>query len=156
MGKVQSSRTLSISPEIWGAFHSTKTCRLNFRQFPVANRAAFSKLSIKEDNLAWYTQIFQKPFSEVFFPFKGFNLFPEFQEASFEWFRLFGNSTVPGISGNFYGKCLYHLPLFPNFWKLWLNGNKAPMVYAWCTGSPWYYCLREKPWERGYMRNSRY
>jgi len=39
---------------------------LNFRQLPVANRAAFSKVSIKEDNLAWYTQIFVT-FSRKFF-----------------------------------------------------------------------------------------
>ena len=28
--------------EIWGAFHSTKPRLLNFRELPVANRAAFS------------------------------------------------------------------------------------------------------------------
>ena len=72
IGKVQSSRTLPISLEIWGAFYSTKTSGLNFRQFLVANRAALSKISIKEDNLAWYTQIFKKNFLELFFAFKGF------------------------------------------------------------------------------------
>ena len=42
-------------------------------------------------------------------------------------FRLngcyFGNSTISGISGNFSGKFLSHLPLFPNFRKFWFNGN---------------------------------
>ena len=64
IGKVQSSRSLSILPEIWGAFHSTKTSRLNFRQFPVANRAAFSKISTKARGQprVIYPN-FQKPFS---------------------------------------------------------------------------------------------
>ena len=52
-----------------GAFHSTKTSGLNFRQFPVANGTAFSKISKTEDNLARYIQIFENSFPEVFFPF---------------------------------------------------------------------------------------
>ena len=35
----------------------------------------------------------------------------------------FGISVVSGISGNFLGKFLYHLPLFPNFRKFWWNGG---------------------------------
>ena len=46
-------------------------------------------------------------------------------------FRLngwyFGNSTISGISGNFSGKFLYCLPLFPIFLKFWLNG-KHPSI----------------------------
>ena len=45
-----------------GAFHSTKTSGLNFRQFHVAIGTAFSK---KEDNLAVCTQILEN-FSGVF------------------------------------------------------------------------------------------
>ena len=43
-------------------------------------------------------------------------------------FRLngshFGNSTVPGISEKFSGTFLYHLPLFLNFRKFWMNGKR--------------------------------
>ena len=35
----------------------------------------------------------------------------------------FGNSIAFGISGNFSGKFLSHLPLFPNFRKFWFNGK---------------------------------
>ena len=42
--------------KIMGAFHSTKTSGLNFRQFPVANGTAFSK---KEVNLAVCTLILE-------------------------------------------------------------------------------------------------
>ena len=44
---------------IW-LLHSTKTSGLNFRQLPVAKGTAFSKISKKEDNLASYTQLFEK------------------------------------------------------------------------------------------------
>ena len=56
--------------ETLGAFHSTKTSGLNFRQLPaVANETAFSKISRNENNLARYTKIFEKKnFPEVFFP----------------------------------------------------------------------------------------
>ena len=53
---------------IW-LLHSTKTSGLNFRQLPVAKGTAFSKISKKEDNLASYTQLFEKFFPQVFFPF---------------------------------------------------------------------------------------
>ena len=45
-----------------GAFHSTKTSGLNFRQFPVANGTAFSKISNTEHNLVRNTQIFENSF----------------------------------------------------------------------------------------------
>ena len=40
----------------WGAFHSTSKSGLNFRQLPVANGTAFSKVSKKKDKLARYSQ----------------------------------------------------------------------------------------------------
>lgn len=53
----------------YGAFFiQPKPRLLNFRELPVANRAAFSKISIKEDNLAWYTQIFEKFCRKFSFP----------------------------------------------------------------------------------------
>ena len=61
-------------------------------------------------------------FSEVFF------LFVCSPGISRQTFGLnashFGNSTVYGISGNDSWKFLYHLPLFPNFRKVWLDGKR--------------------------------
>ena len=37
----------------------------------------------------------------------------------------FGNPTVSGISGNFFGKFLNHLPLFPIFGKFWLDEKQS-------------------------------
>ena len=60
---------------------------------------------------------------------------PEFLEFSVEWFA-FGNSTVSGMSGNFSGKFLCHLPLFPHFRTVWLNGKRpyfpgsTPQVFS--------------------------
>ena len=67
-----------------------------------------------------YTQIFEKYFSPKF-SFHS-TLLPKFLEFSIERiaFRI---STVSAISGNFFGKFLYHLPLFPNVRKFLLNGK---------------------------------
>ena len=80
-----------------GAFHSTKTSDLNFRQFPVAKGTAFPKIPKKEDNLARYTQIFEKIFPH--FSFRS-ALLPEFLEFFVEWFAF------------------RKLNSFRNFWKL--------------------------------------
>ena len=68
-----------------------------------------------------YTQIFEKYFSPKF-SFHS-TLLPKFLEFSIERiaFRI---STVSAISGNFFGKFLYHLPLFPNVRKFLLNGKR--------------------------------
>ena len=83
----------------------------------MASGTAFSGISKKGSNLTRYTQIF---FPEVFFPL---TLLPKFLEFSIERiaFRI---STVSAISGNFFGKFLYHLPLFPNVRKFLLNGKR--------------------------------
>ena len=52
--------------ETLGAFHSTETSGLNFRQLPVANETVFSKISRNENNLARYTKIFEKKISRKF------------------------------------------------------------------------------------------
>ena len=132
------------------SFHQNPgSCRLlNFRELPVANRAAFSKISIKEDNLAWYTQIFEKFCRKFFFratlyvkisrnfgwvvriskiqPFPGF-------------LKLFREISVPFAAVSKVSKVLVE-------WK-------APMVYACCTVFPGHF-LRKKPSERA-LRNSR-
>ena len=51
-------------------------------------------------------------------------LFPKFLEYLIDGSH-FGNSTVSRTSGNFSGKCLYHLPLFPTFRKFWLNRSES-------------------------------
>ena len=42
----------------WGTFHSMENSGLNVRKFLVTNGTAFSGISGKRDNLAWYSQIF--------------------------------------------------------------------------------------------------
>ena len=61
---------LPVFPYLKGAFHSSQTSGLNFRQLPVANGTGLSKISQKEDNLARHTQIL-----ETFIP-----LFPSFRK----------------------------------------------------------------------------
>ena len=113
----------SLPPEIFwklfvigkrplGAFDSTKTSSVNFRQLPVASGTASSKYSKTEDDLATNTQIFGKFFREIFFPFN-------FPPGIFGWIVC-----ILKILGNFSQKFLYHLPLFPNFRKFWLNGKR--------------------------------
>ena len=41
----------------------------------------------------------------------------------------FGNSAVSGITGKFSRNFLYHLLLFPNFRKFWLNGKHCHNVH---------------------------
>ena len=94
---------------------------LNFRQLPVANGTAFSKISKKEDNLTRYTQIFESFFPEIFFPF---NFAPGNSRIFCYMVRISEIQHFSGFSGNFSGKLLHHLPLFPNFRKFWLNGPK--------------------------------
>ena len=89
---------------------------LNFRQLPVANGTAFPKISKKEDNLTRYTQIF-----ETFFPR---NFLPIHSRIFCYMVRISEIQHFSGFSGNFSGKLLHHLPLFPNFRKFWLNEPK--------------------------------
>lgn len=98
-----------------GAPDSTKTSGLNhdFWQLPAASGIAFPKFPKKGQPREVYAN-FRKFFPEVFFSI-------QLSSRKFHNFRLncsnLGNSTVSRISGNFSGKFLYHLPLFPNFRK---------------------------------------
>ena len=67
--RARGKRNWSSELKIKGAFHSTKMSGLNFRQLPVANGTAFSKIFKKDDNLTRYTQIFETFFPGIFFPF---------------------------------------------------------------------------------------
>ena len=72
--------SLGIFLKIAGAFHSTKTSGfLKFRQLRVSTGTVFLEICTKPDNLAWYTQIFQK------FSFHS-TLLTEFSGLSVEWF----------------------------------------------------------------------
>ena len=91
-----------------GAFHSTKTSGLNFQQLPVANGAAFSKISKKEINLARHTirgigLLYEVSFfPEVFFPFNfapgvfrlSVSAISEIQQFP-EFLKLFRGISVP-------------------------------------------------------------
>ena len=101
-----------------GTSHSTKTFSLNFRQLPQENGTAFSKISKKEANLATYNQIFEKKFKGSFLSIHDQLCSRNFENSHFE------NSTAFRISATFCEKFLYHLPLFPNFRKFWLNGKR--------------------------------
>ena len=63
---------------------------------------------------------FKKTFLEFSFPFN----FPLGISKIFGWMiPILEIHPVFGISGNFSGKILYLLPLFPNVRKFWLNGK---------------------------------
>ena len=73
---------------------------------------AFSKISqIRSKTTSRGIPEFSKTFSRMF-SFHS-TLLQEYLELSVEWFA-FGNSTVCGCYGNFSGKFLYHLQLFPS------------------------------------------
>ena len=112
----------SLLPQI---FHCND---IETRQWPVLHlllnwifwklgRFPFNQNFQKEDNLATYTQIFRK------IPFN-------FAPGIFGWMvRISKIQQVPElVSGNFSEKFLYHLPLFPNFRKFWLNGKRSMLL----------------------------
>ena len=134
IGKFQNSKTLPISKGNMGrfSFHQNLGCRIfgNFH-LRILNRAAFSKISIKEDNLWGYTQIFEKLSRKFFFHS---TLLAEISR-NFGWVvRISEIQPFPGFHGNLCGKFLYYLPLFPKFRKFWLNGRRL-----WCTRDAEYF-----------------
>ena len=96
---------MSVDNDILGAFHSTKTSGLNFRQLSIANGTAFSVDCTGNDDFPTFPEKrstsrakFSKKFSRKF-SFHS-TLLPEFLQFSVEWFafRKFNS--------------------FRNFWKL--------------------------------------
>ena len=65
--KTEKWKTVALLQYTLGAFQSTKTSGLKFRQLLAANGIAFYKISKKEDNLAKYTQIFENFFRKFSF-----------------------------------------------------------------------------------------
>ena len=115
--------------ENMGAFHSTKTSGLNFWQFPIANGTAFPKISKKG------TTHPRRPRGQI----KGADFFPEvFFPCNFATgiSRIFG--WMVRVSGfqqfpefwKLFREFLYHLPLFPNFRKFWLNGKRPRTTFS--------------------------
>ena len=89
--------------EYKGTIDSRKNFALRFRKFPVINGTAFSRISGKENNLAWYTEIFGdflpgiSPLHLIFLP--------ELNGL------LIGNSIISRFFGNSQ-KFSYHLSPF--------------------------------------------
>ena len=140
--------TTNFERKYGALFIPPKPRLLNFRELPVANRAAFLKISRKEDNLAWYTQILEKFSRKYSFRAslhakisRNFGWVVRISEIQpFPGFlKLFREISVPFAAVSKVSKVLVEL--------------KAPMVYAWCTVFPRHF-LREKPSEWA-LRNSR-
>ena len=138
--------TTNFERKYGALFIPPKPRLLNFRELPVANRAAFSKISIREDDLAWYTQIFEKFSRKYSFRAtlhakisRNFGWVVRISEIQpFPGFlKLFREISVPFAAVSKVSKVLAEL--------------QAPMVYAWCTVFPGHF-LREKPSERA-LRN---
>ena len=99
----------------WAPFHSIKTSGLNFRQLPYS--------TVWNSIFAIYTQIFENYHREVFFPHSNF-FSPMFLVEGLAFRKRFRKS------GNFSGKILHQLPLFPKFLKFWVNGKCPKCIQA--------------------------
>ena len=99
-----------------GAFHSTITSGLNFRQLLVANVFKMSKKRTISCGVPKFSKISSLKFSSI-----------HFCSGKFQSFWLnglhFRNLTVLKLSGNFPRKFLYHLAPFPNLQKFSSNGK---------------------------------
>ena len=111
-----------------GAFHSTKTSGLNFRQLPVANGTALSKISEKDDNLARYTQIFENFFLEVVLPFNfapGISWFCGWMVCISKFnsnvWTLLGEISVPFAAESTFSKVLVKWKAPINWWHSYLD-----------------------------------
>ena len=96
-------------------FHSVKTSGLNFRQLPCSTEW--------NSIFAIYTQIFENYHREEFLSALKFT--PECLKFLVEWFAFRKRFRK---SGNFSGKILYQLPLFPKFLKFWVNGKRPKCI----------------------------
>ena len=99
----------------WAPFHSIKTSGLNFRQLPCSTEW--------NSIFAIYTQIFEDYHREEFL--SAFKLAPECLKFLLKWFACRKRFRK---SGNFSGKILYQLPLFPKFLKFWVNGKRPKCI----------------------------
>ena len=83
----------------------------------------------KEDNLARYSQIFEKNFQEISV---SFNFHPGISGISLNG-PLFRNVKISGFSGTFPMKFLYHLSPFQKLRNFWLNEKfpKIPYILSW-------------------------
>ena len=88
----------------------SKMSGLNFRQLPVANGTAFFKIFKNEDNLASYTQIFEKFTRKFSFQLTSLS---EFLKSLVEWFAFRKLNSFRNF-WKLFREILFHLPLFLN------------------------------------------
>ena len=93
-----------------GRSRLSKMSGLNFRQPPVADGTAFSKIFKNEDNLARYTQIFEKLTRKFSFQLTSLS---EFLKFFVEWFAFRKLNSFPNF-WKLFREILFHLPLFLN------------------------------------------
>ena len=98
----------------WAPFHSIKTSGLNFRQLPCSTEW--------NSIFAIYTQIFQSIIVKFSFRIQVCSRMSKFLVERFAFRKRFRKS------GNFSGKILYQLPLFPKFLKFWVNGKRPKCI----------------------------
>ena len=108
--------------KFWALSIQPKRPVWNFQQLPVAKETAFPKISKKENNLARYTQIFEKIFTEVFVPF---NFAPGISRI-FDWMvRISQIKQFPECLETFREISLPFAAV-SKFWKFWVNGKRPP------------------------------
>ena len=133
--KEKTCKSLTIfQPVNTGCFPFNQNVQFDFSSTSISEWNSIFQDFQKEDNLARYTQIFQKNFPRSFL-----SIIKLFSQNFWNfWLKgsHFRNSTVSGITGKFSRKFLYHLLLFPNFRKFWLNGKHCHNVH-WYPLSDW-------------------
>ena len=110
---------------VLGRFPFNQNVRFKFSATSISEWNSILQNFQKGDNLARYTQIFGNFFPEVFFPF---NFAPGISRIFGRKVRISEIQQLSKFLETFQGKFLYHLPLFPNFQKFWLNG-KGPSFW---------------------------
>ena len=123
----QDYRRFRFNQNVWFEFSATSSSEWN----------SIFQISKKEENLASYTIRGIGLLYEVyFFPESFLSIQLCSWSFSVEWFAF----RKFNISRNFSGKFLYHLTLFPNFRKFWLNGKRPRKHYV--SFSAARYCFR--------------
>ena len=104
------SGRIKTKTQTYRALSAQKMSGLNFRQLPVANGTAFSKIFKNEDNLARYTQIFEKFTRKFSFQLTSLS---EFLKFLVEWFAFRKLNSFRNF-WKLFREILFHLPLFLN------------------------------------------
>ena len=124
VGPLRSKITLPFAKQICRIVNGRFDLAANLGRFPFNQNYRFKFSATCSGEWTAFPPIFKKFFPQVFFPFK---VAPG-SSRIFGWMvRTSENSKVSEISGNVSEKFLNHLPLFPNFGKVWLN-DKRPLA----------------------------